>query len=181
MTRPAGDRLLAFTIFSSAAFAGGNLFIDLSMGAYWLSLSPAEFMANFFGQWMFFLLTIMPLVLMTLWGLVRSANRDADDPALSALWRRAIVCFVATLLVTVVIHVPLNLRLGAAAFRPADVAATSDLYNVLSVFGAVTPETADFTRTLWLLAHIPRILLAIAVPYLAMSAAVPARRPGRVQ
>lgn len=170
MARSADTRLAAFTIISSAAFAGGNLFIGLSMGGYWLSLSAEAFKMTFFGQWLFFLLTIMPLFLMTLYGLVRSSRRDADDPHLRAIWRRAIQCWIATFLITLLYHMPLNLRLGAATFSPEE-AATSGLYGVLSIFGSVTPENAAFTRAIWLIGHLARIALAIAIPILAIQAA----------
>lgn len=171
MTKPANDRLIAFTLISSAAFAGGNLFIGLSIGGYWISLSPVDYMAVFFGQWLFFLLTIMPLLLMTLYGLIKSAKYDADTPAIASYWRPAILCLIATCLITILFHMPLNLRLGAATFTPEQ-AANSALYGVLSIFGRVTPENADFTRTLWLIGHVPRIILAIAIPYLVIGAAL---------
>ncbi|MDW4500242.1 hypothetical protein R5H30_19805 [Sulfitobacter sp. D35] len=163
------DRLDMITLLSSSAFAGGNLFIGLSMGAYWLSLEASVFMETFFGQWLRFLFTIMPLLLLTLYGLVRSARLDAGDPALRRLWRRAILCWVATCLITLVLHMPLNLRLGAATFSPEE-AAASNLYGLLSLFGSVTPETAGFTRAIWLLGHVPRIALAVALSVFAMQA-----------
>jgi len=170
MNSTAETRLPAFTIISSAAFAGGNLFIGLSMGGYWLSLSPEAFMATFFGQWLFFLLTIMPLFLISIYGLLRSSQTDAKDPHLRAIWRRANLCWIATCLITLLFHMPLNLRLGAATFSP-DEAAASGIYGVLSIFGNVTPENAAFTRAIWLIGHVPRILLAIAIPVFAMRAA----------
>lgn len=163
------DRLDAITLISGAAFAGGNLFIGLSMGTYWLSLDAFVFMETFFGQWLRFLFTIMPLLLSTLYGLVRSAQIDAGDPALSRLWRLAIWCWIATCLITLVLHMPLNLRLGAATFSPEE-AAASGFYGILSVFGSVTPQTAGFTRAIWLLGHIPRIALAIALCLFAVQA-----------
>ena len=137
----------AFTLFSTAAFAGGNLFIGLSMGAYWLSLDPTVFMETFFGQWLRFLFTIMPLLLMSLYRLVVSLRRDEGDPVLGKLWRAAIRSWIATCLITLLFHMPLNLRLGAATFTPEE-AATSDLYALLSLFGSVTAENASFTRAI---------------------------------
>ncbi|SLN26009.1 hypothetical protein ROJ8625_01035 [Roseivivax jejudonensis] len=169
MTAEDRRKLHILTIFSAAAFAGGNLFIGLSMGAYWLSLGPEDYIAAFFTQWLRFLLTIMPLLLMTLYGLIRSAALDKDDPARWRLWRRALAFWIATCLITLVFHMPLNLRLGAATFT-AEEAAGSALYGVLSIFGTVTTENAGFTRAIWLLGHIPRVLLAIALSIVAMQA-----------
>ncbi|MGB3407722.1 MAG: hypothetical protein WBA67_09530 [Jannaschia sp.] len=164
-----------FTLFSVGAFAGAHLFIGLSMGTYWLSLDPVVFMETFFGQWLRFLATIMPLLLMSLYFLIRSARRDAADPALARLWRLAIWYLIADCLITALFHMPLNLRLGAATFSPEQ-AATSALYGVLSLFGSVTPDTASFTRAIWLTGHIPRILLTIACFYFAARAVLD-RRP----
>ena len=66
----------ALAIVASATFAGGNLFIGLSMGSYWMSLDPIVFMQGFWPQFTTFLYTIMPLFLLTLVGLVLSARLD---------------------------------------------------------------------------------------------------------
>ncbi len=172
-------RIHGFTVASSAAFAGANLFIGLSMGGYWLSLDPTEYLSLFFGQWLWFLATVMPLLLMTLYGLIASALLDRDNGALRPVWRRAMTCLVATCLITVAFHMPLNLRLGAATYTPEQ-AAASGVYPLLALFGAVTPESAGFTRALWLIGHAPRVLLAIAISWFAMQAAFAATNPSGV-
>ncbi len=111
----------------------------------------------------------MPLLLMSLYGLILSARRDAHDPAIRGLWRLAILCWVATCLITLVFHMPLYLRLGAATFS-AEATAGSALHGLLGIFGSVTPESAGCTRTIWLLGHLLRIGLAIAVFYFAARA-----------
>lgn len=176
MTRDDRYRFDAFVLFAAGAFAGANLFIGLSMGTYWLSLDPVTFTETFFAQWLRFLATIMPLFLMSLYGLVRSARRDGSDPAFALLWRRAIQCWVATCLITATFHMPLNLRLGAATFSPEEAAASS-LYSVVSVFGSVTADNAGFTRAIWLLGHLPRMVLAIAVALFATRAVLARRQP----
>jgi hypothetical protein len=50
MTASYRSRVTALAIIASAAFFGANAFIGLSMGVYWLSLSPADFVAQFFPQ-----------------------------------------------------------------------------------------------------------------------------------
>lgn len=106
MASDARSRLDAFTLFSAAAFAGGNLFIGLSMGAYWLSFDASVFMTTFFGQWLRFLATIMPLLLMSLYGLVVSARLDRNNRALRRLWHLAIGCWIAACIITAVFHLP---------------------------------------------------------------------------
>lgn len=172
LTTPDPDtrrRLDTLTVVATAAFAGAQLFIGLSMGAYWLSLDPAAFIVSFFGQWLRFLATIMPLLLLALFGLLRSMRQDASNALPHMLWRRALQCLIATCLITLVFHLPLNLRLGAGTYSPTE-AVNSGMYGLLSIFGSVTPENASFTRSIWLIGHIPRVLLGFAVPYFAMRA-----------
>lgn len=142
-------RVNALAIVASAAFFGGNLFIGLSMGAYWLSLEPLAFMNGFWGQFTAFLYTIMPLFLLTLVGLVLSARLDWQQPHLKRLWLWAIGLYVIVSLITMGYHMPENLRLHAALY---------------------TAEEAAAARVYWLVGHIPRILLSLGIPLLALRA-----------
>jgi hypothetical protein len=148
-TQPYRRRVNTLAVVASAAFAGGNLFIGLSMGAYWLSLEPLVFMNGFWGQFTNFLFTIMPLFLLTLVGLVLSARLDWNRPDLKRLWLIAIGLYVVTSLITIGVHMPENLRLRAAVY---------------------TAEQASAARTYWLVAHIPRMIFALGIPILAMRA-----------
>ena len=142
-------RVNALAIVASAAFAGGNLFIGLSMGNYWMSLDPIVFMKGFWPQFTTFLYTIMPLFLLTLVGLVLSARLDWREPRLKRLWLIAIGLYVATSLITLGYHMPENLRLHAALY---------------------TPEQAAAARAYWLLGHIPRVIMAAFIPFVALRA-----------
>jgi hypothetical protein len=142
-------RVNALAIVASAAFFGGNLFIGLSMGGYWLSMEPLAFMHGFWGQFTAFLYTIMPLFLLTLVGLVLSARLDWQQPNLKRLWLWSIGLYVAVSLITLGYHMPENLRLHAA------------LYNA---------EEATAARLYWLAGHVPRILLSLGIPLLALRA-----------
>lgn len=142
-------RVNALAIIASAAFAGGNVFIGLSMGAYWMSLDPLAFMHGFWGQFTTFLYTIMPLFLLTLAGLVLSARLDWNRPELRRLWLAAIALYAAISLITLGIHMPENLRLHEALY---------------------TAEQAASARRYWLIAHIPRVVLSLGIPMLAMRA-----------
>ncbi|SLN56230.1 hypothetical protein [Roseisalinus antarcticus] len=66
------SRVNAPALIPSAAFFGANLFIGLSMVACWLSLDPADFVAQFSN----FLFSIMPLFLPMAAGLILSALLD---------------------------------------------------------------------------------------------------------
>lgn len=142
-------RVNALALIASAAFAGGNLFIGLSMGAYWLSLDPLVFMHGFWPQFTNFLFTIMPLFLLTLVGLVLSLRLDGDQPKIKRLWLIALGLYVATSLITIGYHMPENLRLRAAAY---------------------TPDEAAHARLCWLIGHIPRMIFALAIPWFAFRA-----------
>ncbi len=142
-------RVNALAIVASAAFAGGNLFIGLSMGAYWMSLDPLVFMHGFWPQFTRFLNTIMPLFVLTLVGLILSARLDWHQPELKRLWRIAIALYVVTSLITLGFHMPENLRLRDALY---------------------TPEQASAARLYWLIGHVPRVLLSIGIPLIALRA-----------
>jgi hypothetical protein len=145
------QRINALTITASAAFAGGNLFIGLSMGAYWLKQDPLEFMHGFWPQFTTFLYTIMPLFLLTLVGLILSARLDWDQPKLRRLWLIAIGLYVVVSLITLGFHMPENLRLRAASY---------------------TSDQAAAARVRWLVGHIPRVILSFGIPLLAIRAVV---------
>jgi hypothetical protein len=148
-TDPYRFRVNALAVVAGAAFAGGNLFIGLSLGAYWMSLDPLVFMHGFWPQFITFLRTIMPLFLLTLVGLLLSARLDWDRPRLKRLWLIAIAFYVATSLITLGFHMPENLRLRDALY---------------------TPEQAAAARLHWLVAHVPRVLLSIGIPLIALRA-----------
>ena len=142
-------RVNALAIVASAAFFGGNLFIGLSMGTHRLSLDPLVFMHGFWPQFTSFLYTIMPLFLLTLVGLIFSARLDWDQPRLKRLWLIAIALYVATSLITMAYHLPENLRLRAALY---------------------TSEEAAAALRYWLIGHVPRVLLSLGIPLLALRA-----------
>jgi hypothetical protein len=142
-------RINSLTVISSSAFAGGNMFIGLSMGSYWMSLDPLVFMRGFWPQFTTFLFTIMPLFLLTLFGLVQSARLDWGDRKLKRLWLIAIGLFVATSAITLTYHMPENLRLQA---------------------GLYSPDEAAAVRLYWLIGHVPRVLFSLAIPWFAMRA-----------
>ncbi|MEM6636717.1 MAG: hypothetical protein AAF667_12610 [Pseudomonadota bacterium] len=142
-------RVNALAIIASSAFAGGNLFIGLSMGTYWLSLDPIDFMNGFGPQFQRFLFTIMPLFLLTLLGIVLSLRLDNQMPALRRIWWRAILAYVLLSLITLGYHMPENLRLLAAEYTAAE---------------------AEASRTFWLLGHVPRVILGFCIPWFVFQA-----------
>jgi hypothetical protein len=168
-------RVNALAVITAAAFFGANAFIGLSMGVYWLSLSPGDFVAQFFPQFNNFLYTIMPIFLAMPVGLVLSARLDRAAPKARRNWMIALWLYLALSLITILYHMPLNVRLAAAIGAPlGDVL---DFYTAIALSGPVTEENAATIRALWLLGHIPRVLITLAIPVyvLRAMAAGPAR------
>ncbi len=161
-------RVNALAVITSAAFFGANLFIGASMGVYWLSLPPTEFTAQFFPQFSNFLYTIMPLFLLMPIGLILSARLDWKMPEARRNWVIALWLYLAISLITVFFHMPLNVRLAAAVGSP--VGEVLNFYKSIALTGLVTEENSATIRTLWLLGHIPRVLITLAIPIYALRA-----------
>ncbi|MEM1183657.1 MAG: hypothetical protein AAGI53_01510 [Planctomycetota bacterium] len=138
------DIVDGLAIIGSSAFAGSNLFIGLSVGLHWLRLDPLDFAFGFWDQFVMFTLTIMPLFTLTLVGLVCAAKRDWNHAHIRRSRLSAITCFVIVSLITVVLHVPINLALRTPQF---------------------TASEASAIRLRWLVGHVPRILLTGAVAW----------------
>lgn len=161
-------RVNALAVITSAAFFGANLFIGLSMGVYWLSLPPTDFVAQFFPQFSNFLYTIMPLFLAMLVGLILSARLDWDHAAARRNWVIALWIYMVLSLITILFHMPLNVRLAAAIGSPLGDAL--DFYRSVALVGPVTDENAGTIRAVWLLGHIPRVLTTLAIPVYVLRA-----------
>lgn len=159
----------ALTLTVAAAFAGGNLFIGLSMGSYWLSLDPSQFYEAFFFQWLRFLYTIMPLFLVLLLGLVLSARLDWQDRVLRRKWLIAIGLYGLVTMITSIIHLPINLRIGTEVLSGLS-APISNWVDLIDLYGQASPAAAADVRFTWLLWHVPRILLTMAIPFFVFSA-----------
>lgn len=161
-------RVNALAVITSAAFGGANLFIGASIGVYWLGLPPADFAAQFFPQFSNFLYTIMPLFLLMPVGLILSARLDRGAPDARHNWIIALWLYLAVSLITVFFHMPLNVRLAEAVGSP--VADTLSFYTGIALVGPVTDDNAGTIRALWLLGHIPRIFITLALPIYALRA-----------
>ena len=168
MTASHRSRVKTLAVISAAAFFGANAFIGLSMGVYWLTLPPADFVAQFFPQFSNFLYTIMPLFLATLVGLILSARLDWHIAPARRNWVIALWLYLALSAITIFFHMPLNVRLAAAVDSPLGDAL--GFYKSIALTGPVTDDNAATIRTLWLLGHIPRVLLTFAITHYALRA-----------
>lgn len=162
------NRVNALAITTSAAFFGANAFIGLSMGSYWLSLAPADFVAQFFPQFSTFLYTIMPLFVAMLVGLILSARLDWQDAPARRNWVIALWLYLSVSLITIFFHMPLNVRLAAAIGSPLGDAL--GFYKYIALVGPVTEDNAAMIRATWLLGHVPRVLLTLAIAIYSLRA-----------
>ncbi|MBI1416777.1 MAG: hypothetical protein GC146_06080 [Limimaricola sp.] len=167
-SNPYRSRINTLAVVTSAAFGGANLFIGLSMGAYWLRLAPDEFVAEFFPQFSNFLFTIMTLFVIMLVALVLSARLDRHETLARRNWLIALWLYLAVSLITVFYHMPLNMRLAAAVGSP--VADLLGFFQRIALTGPVTADNAATIRAIWLLGHIPRVLITLAIPVYALRA-----------
>ena len=161
-------RINGLAVITSAAFFGANAFIGLSMGVYWLSLLPADYVVQFFPQFSTFLYTIMPLFVLMPVGLILSARLDWDHGLARRNWVIALWLYLAVSLITIFYHMPLNVRLAAATGSP--VGDVLDFYKAIALVGPVTEDNAATIRTTWLLGHIPRVLITFGIPVYVLRA-----------
>ena len=138
-------------IVASAAFAGGGLLILVSYGIRWLGTDPLVWRAGFWDEFLNFALTIIPLNLITLAGLVLSARLDWQDRPIRRTWMIAIWLYVANTLFTLGYFIP---------------------QNILLIWDSYTAEQASSIRATWLGLHVLRVVIASAVPVYAILAVI---------
>lgn len=138
-------------IAASAAFAGGGLLILLSYGIRWLGTDPLVWRAGFWDEFLNFAITIIPLNMITLVGLVLSVRLDWQDRPIRRVWMIAIGLYVANTVFTLGYFIP---------------------QNVLLIRDSYTAAEASQVRATWLGLHVLRVIIAAAVPVYAMRAVI---------
>lgn len=138
-------------ILASAAFAGGGLLILVSYGVRWLGTDPLVWRAGFWDEFLNFALTIIPLNLITLAGLVLSARLDWQDQAIRRIWMIAIWLYIANTVFTLGYFIP---------------------QNILLIWDNYTADAASTVRATWLGLHVIRVAIALAVPVFALLAVI---------
>jgi hypothetical protein len=101
-------------------------------------------------------------------GLILSARLDWQNAPARRNWVIALWLYLAVSLITIFFHMPLNVRLAAAIGSPMGDAL--DFYKNIALVGPVTEENAATIRGLWLLGHIPRILVTFATAIFVLRA-----------
>ena len=141
----------AVAIVASAAFAGAAFLILVSYGARWLATDPLVWRTGFWGEFLNFALTIIPLNLVTMAGLILSARLDWQDRPVRRLWLWAIWLYVANTVFTLGYFIPQNLLLIRDTYTAAEAATV---------------------RATWLALHVIRVAIAFGVPVHALRAAL---------
>ena len=136
-------------VVASAAFAGGGLLILVSYGLRWLATDPLVWRAGFWDEFLNFALTIIPLNLITLIGLVLSVRLDWENLPVRRLWMWAVWLYGANTLFTLGYFIP---------------------QNILLIWDTYTSAEASNVRATWLGLHVIRVAIAVAVPVFAMRA-----------
>lgn len=136
-------------IIASAAFAGGGLLILVSYGIRWLGTDPLVWRAGFWDEFLNFALTIIPLNVITLAGLVMSARLDWRNRPVRRVWMWAIWLYMANIVFTLGYFIP---------------------QNVLLIWASYTASEASDMRATWLGLHVIRVAIALAVPVFALLA-----------
>lgn len=143
-------------VVASAAFAGGGLLILVSYGIRWLGTDPLVWRAGFWDEFLNFALTIIPLNLITLVGLVLSVRLDWQDRPVRRLWMWAVWLYVANTVFTMGYFIP---------------------QNILLIWDSYTAAEATTVRAMWLGLHVIRVVIALAVPVYALLAII--KKSGR--
>ena len=114
-------------VCGSAWFSGAMLCIGLTLGAYWRSLPPEEFLAWFAANNQLVARTIPITVLPAFIGLAGSIwiAWGTSTTAL-ILWCLSTLCFIGVLVFTIMYFVPTNTAFAGGSF---DVTAVSDKLN----------------------------------------------------
>lgn len=145
-------------VVAAAAFAGCGLLILVSYGIRWMGTDPLVWRAGFWDEFLNFAITIIPLNLITLVGLVLSVRMDWRNRPVRRLWMWAIWLYVANTLFTLGYFIP---------------------QNVLLIWDDYTAAAASSVRATWLSLHVIRVAIALAVPVFALLAVLeqPERTP----
>jgi hypothetical protein len=141
----------AIAIVASAAFAGGGLLILVSYGVRWLGTDPLVWRAGFWDEFLNFALTIIPVNVITLVGLVLSVRLDWQNRPVRRLWMWAAWLYLANTLFTLGYFIP---------------------QNVLLIWDNFSAAEASNVRATWLGLHVIRVAIALAVPVFAVLAAI---------
>jgi len=132
-------------VCGTAIFTGVLLNIGITLGSYWKSLPPAEFL-DWFERNSHFVSRAIPFALVpTVLGLAGSLWAGWADGPQRMLWGSALACMVVLLAITAIFNGPLNSQFASKTMASDGVPAALDT---------------------WLIAHTARITLGIVASVL---------------
>ena len=122
-------------ICGSAWFSGAMLCIGLTLGGYWRSLPPDEFLTWFAANNQLVARTIPVTVVPAFIGLVGSIWMAWGTSASTlTLWVLSMVCFIGVLVFTFAYFVPTNTAFASGSFDVAEVPAKLNQWISLHYF-----------------------------------------------
>ena len=128
-------------VCGTGVFAGALLFIGVTLGAYWKSLSPVEFL-DWFSRNSHFIARSLPICLAaSIVGLAGSLWADWQSEQLKYIWGAALLCMAALLIITSLYNGPMNRQFASRS---------------------ISPEQVHAALQVWLTAHTVRIVLSLA-------------------
>jgi hypothetical protein len=108
-------------VCGTAVFTGALMTIGLTLGSYWKSLSPAEFLDWFSKNSHFIGRTLPPCL---------TARLEWVDVQQRYLWGAALVCVVGLLVITSVYNGPMNSQFASKSVSPDQVPAALNINHV---------------------------------------------------
>lgn len=136
-------------VCGAAVFTGVMLNIGLTLGAYWRSLPPAEFLEWFSRNGHFVGRTIPLYLAPTILGMAGSFWLEWSDSHQRHLWGTALICILALLVITAIYHLPMNSQFAAKA---------------------VSPDQVPAALTMWLRLHAVRVALGLIASVIGLVA-----------
>lgn len=118
-------------ISGSAMFAGVMLTIAVTLGGYWKSLPPSDFLDWFSQNGEFIMRTIPLVVAPTLIGLAGSLWLGWSESEARALWIGAIMCIATVLILTAAWFLPTNAQFAAKLIPLDEVPARLDTWLMI--------------------------------------------------
>lgn len=127
-------------------FTGVLLTIGLTLGSYWKSLPPAEFLDGFAEQLHFIGRTLPVCLAAMLLGLAGSLWLGWANPQQRYLWGASLACIIGLLIITSIYNGPMNSQFASKA---------------------ITPDQVPAALNIWMTAHAVRIVLGLVASVIA--------------
>lgn len=146
------NRKKAFNILAvvtTGMFAGCTLMVGVTFGQIWTAMSPDAFLEHLPQQFIFVLMTVLPVMVLQIIALIMSLRHDWHVPELKKLWLLSFGAFMLNGTITGIYHLPQVIWISTGEYEAL--------------------EAVSVLQT-WLLLHIPRVFLGLVAAYYAVKA-----------